>query len=51
MYIKLDTYFYFSAFDFEVKATEILKYILPFHREKHGQTLADLKSDWLSVLH
>ena len=29
MYIKLD-YFYFSAFDLEVKATEILKYILPF---------------------
>ena len=29
MYIKLD-YFYFSAFDIEVKVIEILKSILPF---------------------
>ena len=29
MYIKLD-YFYFSAFDLEVKVIEILKYILLF---------------------
>ena len=36
MYIKLDN-LYFSAFDFEVKATEILKYILFFCGEKHGQ--------------
>ena len=28
--MKLDTYFYFSTFDLEVNATEILKYILPF---------------------
>ena len=36
MYIKLD-YFYFSAFVFEGKVTEILKYILVFFGEKHGQ--------------
>ncbi len=29
MYIKLD-YFYFSAFDLELKLTDILNYILPF---------------------
>ena len=33
MYIKLD-YFYFSSFDPEVKAAEILKYILPFSDTK-----------------
>ena len=31
---KLD-YFYFSASDFEMKATEIWKYILPFSEKKH----------------
>ena len=45
MHIKLETYFHFSAFDFEMKMTEILKYILPFSGEKHGQTLEDLKRD------
>ena len=36
MYIKLD-YFNFSAFDLEVKATEILEYILLFiKREKQS---------------
>ena len=34
--MKID-YFYFSAFDLEVKATEILKYILHFSGKKHGQ--------------
>ena len=34
--VKLD-YFYRSAFDLEVKATEILKYILLFSVEKNGQ--------------
>ena len=33
---KLD-YFYFSAFDFEVKAAELLKYITPFSGEKNCQ--------------
>ena len=32
MYMKLD-YFYFLAFDFVVKVTEILKYILLFSGE------------------
>ena len=36
MNIKLD-YYIFSAFDLQVEATEILKYILTFSREKHGQ--------------
>ena len=36
MHIKLD-YFYFSTFDLDVKTTKILKYILPFHGEKHDQ--------------
>ena len=36
MYIKLD-YFYSLAFDLEIKVTEILKYILPFSGEEHGQ--------------
>ena len=30
-------YLNFSVFDFEEKATEILKYILPFSVEKHSQ--------------
>ena len=38
MYIKLD-YFYFTAFDLQVKAPEILKYILSLSEEKHGQGL------------
>ena len=36
MYMKFD-YFYGSTVDFEVKASEILKDVLPFSREKHGQ--------------
>ena len=47
MYLKLDTYFNFSAFDLEVKAFEVLKYILTICGEKHGQTPADLKIDCL----
>ena len=34
MYIKFD-YFYFSAFDLELKATKISKHILPFSVEKY----------------
>ena len=34
--MKLD-YFYFSAFELEVKATEIFKYILLFSEERHDQ--------------
>ena len=36
MYIKLN-YSYFTAFDVQVKVTEILKYILPFSRDKNDQ--------------
>ena len=36
MHIKLG-YIYFSALDLEVKVTEILKCILLFSEEKHGQ--------------
>ena len=36
MYIKLD-YFYFLAFDLEVKSIEIIKYARPFAGEKHDQ--------------
>ena len=50
MYMKLDEYFYFSAFDLEVKVTEILTYIFLFSAEKHGQTLSDLKIDSFSSL-
>ena len=50
MNIKFDIYFYFSAFDPEVKATEILQYIQPFSWEKRGQNLADLKIDCLFTL-
>ena len=36
MYMKLD-YFYFTIFNLDVKATEILKYILLVSAEKYGQ--------------
>ena len=36
MFIELD-YSYFSAFDLEMKATKIFKYILHFCEEKHEQ--------------
>ena len=35
MFMKLD-YFYFSAFDLEVKVTEILKYIRHSFADKHN---------------
>ena len=40
MYIKLD-YFNFAAFDLEVKATEIFKYILSFFGEETSSASSD----------
>ena len=42
MHIRLD-YFYFSAFNLEVKETEILKYILLFSGKKHGDKLPNIR--------
>ena len=42
MYIKFD-YFYFPAFDFELKVTEILKCILPFFMLRAREKLPSSK--------